>query len=174
MHMHAAGFDLVTVRSGGVDRRALSQAWYDTLHLARSSVRSSGLRCTSVHLGDAQLFHPGKVCSPTFRSRHPWLREKLERATVNARGIAPPQTKEESFRERRARFTGLACDIVAELRKNPVATRFTFATPQGRVCLYLVRGPKSTQIIAFCPPAVRDVVQKALVQVRYAIGALAS
>lgn len=166
MHAVAAKFDLVTVRSPGVDRRSLSQAWYDALHLASAS----GARRSNVSLLNARLFPRGKVCSPTFPSRHPWLREKLERPSGNVHRIASPAREEVSVcKERRARLTSLASDIVARLRSQPRATRFVFEVPQGRVCLYVVRGVRSVQVVAFCPPALRDVVGKALAEVRYAL-----
>jgi hypothetical protein len=166
MHAVAAKFDLVAVRSAGVDRRSLSQAWYDALHLATSS---SGTRREDVPLLNARLFPRGKVCSPTFPSRHPWLREKLERPSGNVPRVALPTKEVNELGERRARLTSLAGDIVARLRSQPKATRFVFETPQGRVCLYVVRGERHVQIAAFCPAALRDVVQRALAQVRYAL-----
>jgi hypothetical protein len=165
MHAIAAKFDLVSVRSPGVDRRALSQAWYDALHLASAS----GARRSDISLLNARLFHPGKVCSPTFPSRHPWLREKLERPSGNVHRIASPTGEVSVFGERRGRLSRLASEIVARLRSQPKATRFVFEVPQGRVCLYVVHSERRTQIVAFCPPALRDVVERALVQVRYAL-----
>jgi hypothetical protein len=167
MHALAARFDLVAVRSASVDRRSLSQAWYDSLRLA--SRGCLGPRRANVPLRNARLFHPGKVCSPTFPSRHPWLREKLERPSGNVPRIADPKPNLSDTRERRARLSVLASDIVARLRSEPRATRFVFEVPQGRVCLYVVRGERSSQVVAFCPSALRDVVERALVQVRYAL-----
>jgi hypothetical protein len=166
MHAVAARFDLVSVRSPGVDRRALSQAWYDALHLATSS---SGTRRLNISLLNARLFHPGKVCSPTFPSRHPWLREKLERPSGNVPRVALPTKEVSELSERRARLSQLASDILARLRSQPKATRIVFEVPQGRICLYVVHGERRTQLVAFCPPALRDVVERALVQVRYAL-----
>ena len=74
-----------------------------------------------------------------------------------------------SLEERRARLTSLAGDILERLRAQPRATRFVFEVPQGRVCLYVVRGERRVQIVAFCPAALRDVVERALAQVRYAL-----
>jgi hypothetical protein len=167
MHALAARFDLVAVRSPGVDRRSLSEAWYSALHVA--SRGSLGPRREDVPLRNARLFHPGKVCSPTFPSRHPWLREKLERPSGNVPRIADPKQSVRDTGDRRARLLPLASDIVARLRSEPRATRFVFDVPQGRVCLYVVRGAARSQIVAFCPSSLRDVVEKALVQARYAL-----
>lgn len=167
MHAVAAKFDLVAVRSPGVDRRALSQAWYDALHLARTDCSRAVAQPGNTPLRSARLFHRGKVCSPTFSFRHPWLPKKLERPSGNVTATDLP-TKRVSG-ERRAKLTSLAGDIVARLRAQPKATRFVFDVPQGRVCLYVVRGERRSQIVAFCPPAIRDAVEKALVQVRYAL-----
>ena len=167
MHAVAAKFDLVTVRSPGVDRRALSQAWYDALHLARTDYSRAVAQRSNISLRSARLFHPGKVCSPTFSSRHPWLPKKLERPSGNVTATELPTKK--FLGERRARLSPLARDIALRLRRQPKATRFVFDVPQGRVCLYVVRGERRIQIAAFCSPALRDAVEKALVQVRYAL-----
>ncbi len=181
MHAVAAKFDLVAVRSPGVDRRALSKAWYDALHLASRSAsgpRRSVSQRGNIPLLDARLFHPGKVCSPTFPSRHPGgacpersaaksKGEKLERPSRNVTATELPTKR--SLEERRARLTSLAGDILERLRAQPRATRFVFEVPQGRVCLYVVRGERRVQIVAFCPAALRDVVERALAQVRYAL-----
>ena len=167
MHALAARFDLVAVRSPGVDRRALSEAWYDALHLACANRSRAGAQRSNIPLLNARLFHPGKVCSPTFSSRHPWLPKKLERPSGNVAATELPTKK--NLSERRARLGQLACDIVSRLRSEPKATRFVFDLPQGRVCLYVIRGERSAKIAAFCPPSLRDVVEKALMQVRYAL-----
>lgn len=167
MHAVAAKFDLVSVRSPGVDRRALSQAWYDALHLARTDRSRAVAQRGNIPLLNARLFHPGKVCSPTFPSRHPWLREKLERPSRNVTATDLPTKR--LLGDRRARLSALATDILVRLRSQPKATRFVFEVPQGRVCLYVVRGERRVQIVAFCPAVLRDVVEKALGQVRYAL-----
>jgi hypothetical protein len=66
-------------------------------------------------------------------------------------------------------MTQLTRQIVEKIVSQPKATRFVFEVPQGRVCLYVVRGERSSQIAAFCSPALRDVVERALVQARYAL-----
>ena len=45
----------------------------------------------------------------------------------------------------------------------------TFRIPEGRVCVYVLRGTRSVQLFALCPASVRDVVEKALMQARYAL-----
>ena len=166
MNALAAKLDLVAVQAPSVDRRALSQAWYDALHLARAG---SGTRCSDVSLRNARHFRPGNVGSPTFPARHPWLREKLERPPGNVRRITSPSHVEGLLPERRARISSLARDIVARVRARPNATRFVFELPQGRVCLYVVRGERHARIAAFCAPSLRDTVEKALMQVRFAL-----
>lgn len=171
MHALSTQFDLVAVRAPGVDRRSLSQAWYDALRLASRSASpfARGPRCSNAPLLNARLFHPGKVCSPTFSSRHPWLPKKLERPSGNVPRIADPSENLRVTKERRARLSALASEIVARLCSQPKATRLVFEVPQGRICLYVIRGERVSQIAAFCPPSLRDVVERALVQARYAL-----
>ena len=169
MHAIAAKFDLVTVRSPGVDRRALSQAWYDALHISqRESIRArpgpggrfptgapafSGAMDGERKKWASRLFHDGKVERPGG-----------QRPRVAGAHCTPSASS-----ERRARLSSLASDILMRLRSQPKATRLVFEVPQGRICLYVVRGERRVQIAAFCPPTLRDVVERALGQVRYAL-----
>jgi hypothetical protein len=166
MHALASRFDLVAVRAPGVDRRTLSEAWYDALHLAS---RSGTHRSNIPHL-NARLFSRGKG--------HPWLREKLERRSGNIAATESRATRnfgvtefsaKNILGERRAELSSLARDIIERVKTQPRATRFVFEVPQGRICLYVFRGERSAQIAAFCPAAVREVVETALAQVRYAL-----
>jgi hypothetical protein len=66
-------------------------------------------------------------------------------------------------------MTPLTRQIIEKVASQPKATRFVFEVPQGRVCLYVIRGERGAKIAAFCPSSLRDVVERALVQVRYAL-----
>jgi|SRR5579872_1477215 len=167
MHAVAAKFDLVTVRSPGVDRRTLSQAWYDALHLASAPRRSVSQR------GNMPLRNARRCVIPVrplvfARARGTPITVPPQRGPSTPSGDEGPHRDDKSV-ERRARLARLASDILVQLRSKPKATRFVFEVPQGRVCLYVVRGERRVQIAAFCPPALRDVVEKALAQVRYAL-----
>ena len=165
MHAIAAKFDLVTVRSPGVDRRALSQAWYDALHLASASAP----RRENISLLNARRFvNPVRpLVSARGRGTAATLPPHRGASTTASRSEA--YARDDKSSERRARVLPLAGDIVARLRSQPKATRFVFDVPQGRVCLYVVRGERRVQFAAFCSPVLRDVVERALAQVRYAL-----
>ena len=168
MNAAPARFDFVTVRSADVDRRALSQAWYDALHIAHDSLRS-GARRGDIPLRDAQdcsrTHYPGGACPE--RSVAKSRGEKLERPSGNVRRAGHPSLR--ILGERRARLSALAEEIVKRLRSDPLAVRMTFKIPEGRVCVYVLRGEHGVKLFALCPSSVRGVVERALVQARYVL-----
>lgn len=167
MNAFAVQLHVASAPSPLVDRRALSQAWYDALHLAedsagRSSRGPSGSRSGTVLLSNARSFRPGKVCSPTFYSRLPWPRKKLEHPSDNgAPSVRPPH-------ERRAPASQLARHIVSKLTRYPHHLRFVIDGERGRVILHVVRGRDGVRMVAFCSDAMRADVEKALAQARFA------
>ena len=162
MNAFAARFELALSPSPLVDRRALSQAWYDALHLVEADAASRAGH-GDVPLADARLFHPGKVCSPTFPSRHPWLREKLERRTGNVSHVRHAHSEVKIKSERRDQ---LARKIIKEFIARPGVTQFVIKTAQGRVCLFVLRNAHGVHVAAVCPPAMRARIEGALAQAR--------
>jgi len=171
MHAVAAKFDLVAVRSAGVDRRVLSEAWYSALHLA--SCRRIGGRQGETSCGNAQRRAVPDV-APAARDRKTVAiappHRRLSTAASRREGDARIEESSPVKRvDRRQRASSLESEIAARLRSHPQATRFVLEVPSGRVCLYVVRGEHRSQIVAFCPAALRDVVERALARVRYVL-----
>jgi len=176
MNAFATRFDLVRAQSPAVDRRSLSQAWYDALHLANASrdfAGCSGVRPGTVPLSNARISPPGKFCSPTFSSRHPWLQKKLERRSENGAPGARPHSERRAAglrsRERRAETSTLAREIALKIKHNPSALRFVIDVPRGRVVVHLLRRNGQTQIFAMCAAPMRAEVEKALAHARFAL-----
>jgi len=169
MNAVPAKFDLLTVRSADVDRRSLSQAWFDALHLASQFCDRPAAR----H-GDVPLTGRGRFLSienaHSFRAQRssgPLGFARSDARSGNAARVSPPATHQ--LAERRARVSQVARSIMTGLRLSVGARSVTLTIPQGRVCVYLVTGVRGTQIMALCPSSARDLVEKALAQVRYAL-----
>ena len=174
MNAFAATVTVASVPSPSQDRRALSQAWYNSLHLAERDIagHASGTRAVNVPLSNARLFHPGKACSPTFSSRPPWLQKKLERLSRNVVHPARPQSTERISPERRAGIMPLARVVAERIKNNPSLARFVLETPQGRVMVHVVRGPEGVTVWALCPKAMHARVERALAQARLALAGM--
>jgi hypothetical protein len=66
----------------------------------------------------------------------------------------------------------LAKDIAAKIKNSPHASRFIIETPRGRVMVHVLRRDESVHLLAFCGAAVREDVEKALAQARFALAGM--
>jgi hypothetical protein len=159
-------FDIVAVPSVLVDRRALSQAWYDALHLAeRGSRAPAGVRSHPLALKPS----PGRsVAIVEDASRKPapanWAPPRASRA------VTPEFPVALRGRDRRAAPSPLARRIVARLRATPPssnATSFSLTTPRGRIHVCVRRLGSGMRLFALCSPALRAEVEAAVAQARF-------
>lgn len=153
-----ARFDLVTVQSPSVDRRALSQAWYSALHIAGRSPRA---RCAF-------------VCHPEHqRGTAKWWQGCRG---PSLRASATPYARDDKWGERhleRRRPTSrLASEIVERVKSNLSATRFVIESARGRVIVHVVRRDDRVHLAAICGESVRGEVEKALAQARFALAGM--
>lgn len=160
------GFSVLTAPIAAIDRRALSQAWYSALHLARRS-----------HEGDRSI----AVC--TVRSQaHEKTPVSFERTSPNVRAPLSTRVHREAERierdpqplERRAIRSSLARKIEhAFLRPNVTAKRATFTIDgtAARVQVSMQHTRSGLRLIAVCPSHTRKSVARALEQARYALAA---
>lgn len=158
------GFSVLTAPIAAIDRRALSQAWYSTLHLATQQ--------------------PSKQETP--RLRVAVERRTLHRANVpverrtNAFGTVPAlqarpvkSVRGDVFSvDRRSSRSPLARKIEHTfLRPNIAAPRaaFTIDGTAARVHVTMQRTRSGLHLVAVCPPHVRVSVARALEEARYAL-----
>jgi len=159
-------FDLVAVAPAHTDRRALSQAWYDALHVAERAAGAPGAaqaaampprlsRRTNAERTRRAMLHgtgsPGAAPAPPVRMPKP----------VVAGAACGPRS------ERRLPVCALAQRIAVKLRGRPAAVSFTLTTPRGRVHVCVRNAGGAVRLFALCRPALLDEVESALAQARF-------
>ncbi len=143
-----------------VDRRALSQAWYDALHVAASPASVAGKRrdalVTSGPHASVRRANGGSCSTMPITSRASHIAEP---GSAKSAGAAA---------ERRAPRSELAAKIERKLVGQPSAThRLTFSAADGRVAIVLHGEGAKARIVAICAPHLREAVSRALVEARY-------
>ncbi|MHB8146928.1 MAG: hypothetical protein ACYDGM_06670 [Vulcanimicrobiaceae bacterium] len=158
------GISILSAPIAALDRRALSQAWYSALHLARD--RSSG------------VVAPARTQPQTVPGRNAGVGVARRRigtpeATVRAlRAGEQASLVRESCAERRALRSHLARRIERTfLRPTSSVKRATFRIDgaNARVHIALQTSGNRVQLIAVCHRDVRGVVARALAQARFAL-----
>jgi hypothetical protein len=150
-----------------IDRRALSQAWYSALHIARLAEERDAPK-------------PLRPCTPPSAS-HPLA--KARDASAAQRGGFPEaprvparsserRTAAEALVDRRAPRSSLARQI-EKIFFDPQGRveRSTFSLERGGARVHVVLQSKGDRIalIAICAPEQKDMVARALAQARYAL-----
>jgi hypothetical protein len=161
--------DVLTAQLAETDRRALSQAWYSALHLAETAPRGS-------HRIAVGRCLPGAAAAAARQatSRGTPLRATtaVDRATATARESARRRGPAAPGLERRAPKTVLARRLErALIRRVPRAavTSFALRAGTGRIRLLVRSDGSRTRVVAVCPLSLRDRVERALAQARFAL-----
>jgi hypothetical protein len=164
--------DILTTQLAETDRRVLSQAWYSALHLAERSALAP--RCTNARCA---------LVAPPFERQPP-----LQNVPLRGTGVAHPAVESNRARvsgreshgaavaasrlERRVPKTALARHLErALLRHVPhaAATSFALRAGAGRVHLVVRSDGMRTRLVAVCSPSLRERVERALAQARFAL-----
>ncbi|MEO6835481.1 MAG: hypothetical protein ABI231_06190 [Candidatus Tumulicola sp.] len=157
---------ILTAPLAAIDRRALSQAWYSALHLARRSASASPpsvpAKPVFTPAGFAKTSPTGT--EPPGRSTFaPAVRTPARVRETPAEGIAA---------DRRAPRSALARSIErAFLDPRWRLERSTFSVGDGgaRVHVVLQTSRNRARLVAICPPAAKGAVARALAQARFAL-----
>lgn len=159
------GFSVLSAPLAAVDRRALSQAWYSALHLARDA---SPVECPAVR--QKSTASGGSATAPPRQVRH---------AGPAGAAPMPPRAMRESIAERidcgvdrRAARSPLARRIEREfLRPLRPARRATFsiAGDGSRVHVTLQGSGPHLRLVAVCSSRLRSTVARAISEARYAL-----
>ncbi|HWT06436.1 MAG TPA: hypothetical protein VN224_11810 [Xanthomonadales bacterium] len=166
---HTTGVAVVATQLAETDRRALSQAWYSALHLAdrppsAAHAPLARVPCASPPSGSRFARGPNDV--PDCRST-----DAGTRARDGARS-ASSRCDGSAGIERRGAKTELARRIEQRLtRRLPrgVASSFAVRGADGRVHLVVRSDGALTRIVAVCAPPLRERVERALAQARFAL-----
>ncbi|HEY0613754.1 MAG TPA: hypothetical protein VGC96_03895 [Candidatus Elarobacter sp.] len=167
MQQHTTGVAFVATHLAHTDRRALSEAWYSALHLAGDAHRAAT---------------PNRSVARRPVAAKPAPGARVER--VHATGVTPPRAARDAGRatarhdvaavtpERRAAKTPLASRIAAALNRRAAcagARSFAVATADGRIHVVVRSDGARTRIVAVCTPSLRERVERALAQARFAL-----
>lgn len=158
------GFSVLTAPIAAIDRRALSQAWYSALHLAKEPAKHNAPPASGTL--ERRVAHHANV--------------QVERRTSTVRSVPAlqvhremkPARRDAVAVDRRSLRSPLARKIEhAFLRPNIPATRaaFTIDGTGARVHVTMQRTRAGLQLVAVCPPHARERVARALEQARYAL-----
>ncbi|MBV8355283.1 MAG: hypothetical protein JO101_08190 [Candidatus Eremiobacteraeota bacterium] len=163
--MTAAAFEVLSLPSLAVDRRTLSQAWYDALHVAQRQSFQSFV-ATRRAFGAANLSQRAAAPLPaqTRGRRTPASPAGPARAALTARASGAGSAL--SPRDvRRANRVGQR--IAAAVRRDTGRASFTLSTANGRVHVVIEQRGGSLRLIALCAPAARRFVERAMAYARF-------
>jgi hypothetical protein len=165
----------MTTASGGVaviaadvartDRRALSEAWYSTLHLARTGTPAPSTARPRPHAAQAAPAAPRRAHAPAAPSPQPPARRSRPLPRVAA---APADVGRRAPVEA-ARGVERALAALAGAPRSARAQ--TIEVAGGRVRLLVRRDGGTTRVVALCSAALREPVERALAGARYALAA---
>jgi hypothetical protein len=166
---HTTAVAVVATQLAGTDRRTLSQAWYSALHLAE---RAPAGRHAPLAPAAATTSHGPRVARPNHQLP---LRANAGAVATAAPRNAPARYAGDSAPcacERRAPRTELARRIERGLTRRPphaAAASFAVRGPGGRVHLVVRTDGARTRVVAVCAPPLRERVERALAQARFAL-----
>jgi len=158
---------ILAVQLAAVDRRTLSQAWYSALHLARHDEPARAGRARGTALSPSRA---GSQERASKSGRRP-------SAAVSPRSSRAPADRtvtREAGIDRRAPKTELARRIERGLARGIPQRRaaaFDVRALDGRVHLIVRSEGAATRVVAVCAPALRERVERALAQARFALAA---
>ncbi len=158
------GFSVLSAPLAAIDRRALSEAWYSALHLAK---------------GNAAEAPRSKPVKPSGAVHAKAATAPAQRSTADAVHFPPRAAAQQRDRqneaqlvERRAMRSPLARKIESTFlhpSRSVQRATFTIDGTQNRVHIALQTSGSQLRLIAICPPSVRTAVARALEEARYAL-----
>ncbi len=171
------------------DRRVLSQAWYSALHLAEHApprARNAPARDAttpmqpraSCGMASANNGHePGTALNARAGKAQPTTRSgggtQFTTASSTSSAAALAAVRPADAAERRAPAGELARRIERALAQRPrgAAASFALSAGSGRMRILVRSDGARTRVVALCAPALRERVERALAQARFALAA---
>jgi hypothetical protein len=163
---HTTGVAVVATQLADTDRRALSQAWYSALHLADHSPAAAP-RARMPSGGSPAGSRCARDADGILQRRSPDGAALARRRAGDARTPGGSPTGA----ERRNPKTELARRIERGLTRRPPRAAASFAVRggDGRVHLVVRDDGALTRVVAVCAPPLRERVERALAQARFAL-----
>lgn len=162
--LQTPGVAILATQLAATDRRSLSQAWYDALHVVTHDTRSAA-EIAPHRDARTRTARNAVVSSRAERGRAGEMVTRAARAPGErqARGVAPDRRAPKSELARRIER------VLARSRTQTIPSSFAIHAADGRVQI-LVRGDgERTRIVALCAPTLRERVDRALAQARFAL-----
>lgn len=155
--------DVLAAPIAAIDRRALSQAWYSALHLAKSPTPQHRAARTASAIEEW----------PATESTAKVARSRANASTITTRLVRELRAPgPEPAEDRRALRSSLARKIEAAFLR-PANSRawatLTIGVSNAKVHISMVHTQRGLCLVAVCTPRLRDVVARALAQARYAL-----
>jgi hypothetical protein len=160
------GVAVIAADVARTDRRALSEAWYSALHLARAAVPPRG---------SAPARTVAASAPPTTAPRHArGTPGGAPQTPVPRRGPGAPvaaATPPASGHAERDAARRIASALAAFAGGPRIARAQTIEVAGGRVRLLVRSDGRTTRVVAVCSAALREPVERALAGARYALAA---
>ena len=168
------GVAVIATQLAHTDRRALSEAWYSALHLARDAAPARSAPARGTALPSPPLSQL-PATTPASRAQHAApLSSRAERPKARSRGTATTAPSEAAI-ERRRPSTDVTLRIERAVKalgvRRPLPAAHTVDVGGGRVRLLVHNDGRSTRIVALCSPPLRDQVERALARARFTLAA---
>jgi hypothetical protein len=160
------GVAVIAADVARTDRRALSEAWYSALHLARAAApaRSSGAaRAAAAGAAPESAPRHGRGAAGETSTLGPARRGA---GATLAAAASPGSARADRDPARR-----IAAALAALARAPRVARAQTIEVAGGRVRLLVRSDGRTTRVVAVCSTALREPVERALAGARCALGA---
>ena len=160
--------DVLTTQLAATDRRALSQAWYSALHLAEHPAPRTA--STGRRAGTMRSVERSRAPSAPTPARV--IATPARAAAVAPRAVTRRGQVELVVAERRAAKSTLARKLERGLAQRAGRERpssFALSTADGRIHLIVRTDGIRTRLVAICAPSLRDRVERALAQARFAL-----
>jgi len=161
----SGGVAVIATQLAQTDRRALSEAWYSALHLARDAAPARTHQPARVKPAPAS--HARRAAGP---APCPERRAAVPSATRTPHEPAAAIGAAGERRRARSETTRRIERAVALLAARPHApAAHTVDVDGGRVRLLVRSDGRTTRVVALCSRPLRDAVERALASARYAL-----
>lgn len=160
------GVAVIATQLAHTDRRALSEAWYSALHLARDASPAGSAALHGATPVPLSRQHAAKPPSSASTRDVPRLSSRAEDCTaIRSRGTATidrrrPPTEIAQRIERAVAALGV---------RRPLPAAHTVDVGDGRVRLLVHADGRCTRIVALCRPELRERVERALAHARFTL-----
>jgi len=159
--------EVLTTQLAATDRRALSQAWYSALHLAEQPARMASVGRRAETMRSAE---PSRAPSAPAPARV--IADPARTVTPTSRPVTRRDGVDSAYAERRAAKSTLARKLERALTHRAGRERlssFALRTAGGRIHLMVRNDGIRIRLVAICAPSLRDRVERALAQARFAL-----